>query len=383
MSHVATADRDGLTERGRRVWALVKKESRQITRDPSSIAVGLVLPVLLIFLFGYGLSLDAKNIPIAVVLEDHSPKAADLASVFQMSPYFDTRLVEPMAEAQRLALARQVDGVVRVRPDFSSAAARGTAEIEVVVRGTEANQARIIQGYVSAAVGQWTARQIAEGKTISVGPVIVQERAWFNESYESRYFLVPGLIVMIMTLVGALLTALVMAREWERGTLEALFVTPVRVGEIVAGKIVPYFALGMVGLALCILSAKFLFHLPFRGSIVALILVSMLYLLAALGLGLLISSTLKNQFLASLVTVMVAFLPAVMLSGFLFDLRSVPMVVQLIAYAFPARYYVILLQSLFLTGDVWRTVVPNAAVLAAMAAMLILLNLAVTRKRLD
>jgi ABC-2 type transport system permease protein len=174
----------------------------------------------------------------------------------------------------------------------------------------------------------------------------------------------------------------VMAREWERGTLEALFVTPVRVDEILLGKTIPYFALGMVGLALCILAAKFMFHVPFRGSVWVLAGTSMLYLLVALGIGLSISSAVKSQFVASQATLLVTFLPAMMLSGFLFDLRSMPTPVRLITYALPARYYVTLLQTVFLAGDVWRVILPNAAVLAGMAAVLLLLARVTTRKQL-
>jgi ABC-2 type transport system permease protein len=179
-----------------------------------------------------------------------------------------------------------------------------------------------------------------------------------------------------------MLTALVMAREWERGTLEALFVTPVRVDEILLGKTLPYFGLGMVGLALCILAAKFLFDVPFRGSVWVLAGTSMLYLLVALGTGLLISSAVKSQFVASQATLLVTFLPALLLSGFLFDLRSMPAAVRLITYALPARYYVALLQTIFLTGDVWHVIVPQATVLAGMAAVLLLLARVATRKQL-
>jgi ABC-2 type transport system permease protein len=185
-----------------------------------------------------------------------------------------------------------------------------------------------------------------------------------------------------MTLIGALLTALVMAREWERGTLEALFVTPVRAGEILLGKTIPYFLLGMIGLALCLFAAKFLFHVPFRGSVLVLAGVSLHYLLVALSIGLLISSAVKSQFVASQVTLLVTFLPALMLSGFLFDLRSMPAAVRLITYALPARYYVALLQTVFLAGDVWGVIVPNAAILAGMATVLLFLTRRVARKRL-
>ena len=199
----------------------------------------------------------------------------------------------------------------------------------------------------------------------------LQTRLWFNEANDSTYFLVPGLIVLVMTLIGALLTALVIAREWERGTFEALFVTPARPGEILLGKIVPYFVLGMLGLALSVVGSQVLFGVPLRGSLWILVLVSMLYLLVALGIGLLISSLTKNQFVASQITLIVTFLPAMMLSGFMFDIRSMPWAIQVITHIFPARYFVSVLQTLFLAGDIWAVILPNAAVLAVMATVLL------------
>jgi len=370
------------TGRRRRVWSLVKKEVRQVIRDPSSIAIGIVLPVVLILLFGYGMSLDVTNVPVAVVLEDPSPASTELAASFQLSRYFDARTTTSIRHAEELMLARKVDGIIRIRPDFSRRLSRGDAEVQVLVHGIDANRARIIEGYVQGAVGVWAMRLNAQGEQVLTGPVRVQNRMWFNEANESRYFLVPGLIVLVMTLIGALLTSLVVAREWERGTIEALFVTPIRPGEILLGKTIPYFALGMIGFVLCVLSAKFLFHVPLRGSLLVLTGVSMLYLLVALALGLLISSALKSQFVASQITLLVTFLPAVMLSGFLFDLRSLPAAVQLVTFLLPARYYVTLLQTIFLVGDVWAVIVPNAAVLAAMMTVLLWLARRATRKQL-
>jgi len=368
--------------KSRRVWSLVKKEARQVVRDPSSIAIGIVMPVVLILLFGYGLSLDVTNAPVAVVLEDTSPAATELAASFRLSPYFDARLMTSMREARELMLARKVDGIVRIRPDFGRRLSLGDAEVQVIVHGVDANHARIVQSYAQGAVGQWAARRGAEGKEILTGPVIVQSRLWFNETNESRYFLVPGLIVLIMTLIGALLTSLVMAREWERGTLEALFVTPVRPEEILLGKTIPYFILGMIGFVLCLLAAKFLFYVPFRGSVIVLTGASTLYLLVALAIGLLISSAVKSQFVAIQITVLVTFLPAVMLSGFLFDLRSMPAAVRMMTYLLPARYYVTLLQTIFLAGDIWAVILPNAAVLAGMMIVLLWLTRRVTQKKL-
>ncbi|MFZ0498561.1 MAG: ABC transporter permease, partial [Steroidobacteraceae bacterium] len=190
------------------------------------------------------------------------------------------------------------------------------------------------------------------------------------------------LIVLVMTLIGAFLTAMVVAREWERGTFEALFVTPVRSGEILLGKTIPYFGLGVLGLVLCVVSSKFLFRVPVVGSLAVLLGASMLYVLVALGVGLLISSYFKNQLVASQLTMLATFMPALMLSGFLFDLRSMPVGVRVITYLLPARYYVALLQTAFLAGDIWSVILPNAAVLACMVALLGYASRAVTHKRI-
>jgi pyoluteorin transport system permease protein len=372
-----------LSDKARRVRALVVKETRQVIRDPSSIAIGVVLPIILILLFGYGLSLDVKDVPLAVVLEDPSPAAMELIAGFQLSPYFRPRIVRAMPPAEKMMLEHSVDAIVRIPPDFARQVSSGKAQVQVLLHGGDANRARIIQGYVQGAIQAWNARQAAEGKApAGAGAAVVQSRLWFNDANESRYFLVPGLIVLVMTLIGALLTAMVMAREWERGTLESLFVTPVRSEEILLGKTIPYFLLGLIGLVLCILSAKFLFHVPLRGTLPILLAASMLYVLVALGIGLLISSAVKNQLIASQLSMLATFMPALMLSGFLFDLRSMPMAIRLLTFVLPARYYVTLLQTIFLAGDVWSVIVPNMLMLLLMTALLGLGSRAVTRKRL-
>jgi ABC-2 type transport system permease protein len=372
-SSAASASRSNMwAMKRRRIRALVVKETRQVVRDPSSIAIGVVLPLILILLFGYGLSLDVRNVPIAVVIEYSGPEAIELAAGFQLSPYFHPTVTRSMPSAQTLLLEHQVDGIVRIPADFSRRVGAGDAGVQLIVHGGDANRARIIESYVQGVVGAWSARLAAQGRSGPVQLVNVRSRLWFNEANDSSYFLVPGLIVLVITLIGGLLTAMVMAREWERGTFESLLVTPVRSDEILLGKTLPYFALALVGFLLCVGSAKFLFHVPLRGSIWVLLGGSMLYVLVALGIGLLISSWVKNQFVASQLTMLATFMPAFMLSGFLFDLRSMPTWLRLITYALPARYYVALLQSVFLAGNVWSVIVPNTLTLAAMAAMLAL-----------
>jgi ABC-2 type transport system permease protein len=372
----------GLRAKLRRIRALVRKEGQQIFRDPSSIAIGVILPLMLILIYGYGISLDVKNVPVAIVLEDPNPDATELAAGFQLSPYFQARSVLSMHEGEALLHARKVDGIVRIRGDYSRHLGLGDAEVELLVHATDANRARIIQGYAQGAIDQWSSRRSSEGREATAALVTIRDRLWFNEANESHYFIVPGLVVLVMTLIGAFLTAMVMAREWERGTLEAIFVTPVRSDEILLGKVIPYFLLGMVGLGLCLGAARFLFHVPFRGSVPVLALASMLYLLVALGIGLVISSVAKNQFVASQLVTLTTFLPATMLSGFLFDLRSVPVGVRVISRLLPARYYVALLQTLFLAGNVPRIVLPAMAILALMAFVLLALARRATKKSL-
>lgn len=203
-----------MSNAARRIRALVTKEFRQVVRDPSSIAIGVVLPLMLILLFGYGLSLDVRNVPVAIVDEDGSPDARAVIAAFQLSPYFVAQLTPSITDAEAHMGDNAVDGVIRLRSNFARQLRAGDAEIQILVTGTDPNRARIIEGYAEGAVAQWTARRMAEGQPMIVGPVIAQTRLWFNDADDSHYFLVPGLIVLVMTLIGSLLTALVMAREW-------------------------------------------------------------------------------------------------------------------------------------------------------------------------
>ncbi|MCC2641734.1 MAG: transporter permease [Nitrospira sp.] len=377
-----TAEHASVRRRGRlrRIAALIRKETYQVFRDPSSITVGIIMPIMLLVLFGYGLSFDIKNLPVAIVMEETSAEARGAASGFELSGYFKVVPVKTMAEAERLLLDKTVNAIIRIPPDFARRTAIGRAEIQVLVHGTDANTARISLGYAQGAISAWMAREAARGRVIAAPPISVESRLWFNDANNSTYFLVPGLIVLVMTLIGALLTSLVVAREWERGTFEALFVTPVRSGEILLGKTLPYFLLGLLGLALSVIGSKILFDVPLRGSLGILVFVSSLYLLVALGIGLLISSVTKSQFIASQLTMILTYLPALMLSGFMFDLRSMPWAIQIITYVFPARYFVALLQTLFLAGDIPGIILPNAAVLILMAALLMTLSVVATRK---
>jgi ABC-2 type transport system permease protein len=371
----------------RRVQALVRKELRQLLRDRSNLALGLLLPGLLTLLFGYGLSMDVQHAPVAVVLEDMSPTARDATSGLALSRYLAPQVVDSMHTAEALMRDGQVMAIVRIPGDFGARLAAGDAVVQLLLHGTDAATARAVQSYVASAFAQVAARHAdaaAQGDArVALGALQIQPRLWFNSANTSTWYLVPGLIVIIITLVGAFLTSLVVAREWERGTLEALFVTPARPAEILFAKLVPYFVIGMLGFLMCLAAARGLFGVPLQGSLALLVAVSVLYLLVALGIGLLISSVTRNQFVASQVALLTSFLPAMMLSGFLFDLRNVPAVVRWIGQLLPATHFMTAVKTLFLAGNVPSVVLPEAALLVGYALLFFIAALAVTKKRLD
>lgn len=368
----------------RRLVGLTRKEALQIVRDPSSISIAFVLPVILLLLFGYGVSLDARHVPVAIVIENPTNEATSFASTIIDSDYFAAVGMPDRQRAEAALVAGDVKALIVVQADFARRLfLAGGAPIQVVVNGSDANTARIVSGYVEGAWQTWLTHLAADRGLHASPPVEVEQRVWFNPEVRSRNYLVPGLIAIIMTLIGTLLTAMVVAREWERGTMEALMVTPVRIGEILLGKLIPYFVLGMGGMAVSTVLAVWLFDVPYRGSFVVLVLVSALFMLVALGLGLLISTVARSQFVAGQVAILVAFLPAFILSGFIFDIASMPAAVRLLTHLIPARYLVSSLQTLFLAGTVWPIVLTDAAALAVMALVFLGLTRRKTRKSLE
>lgn len=373
-----------------RAFALIRKEARQMLRDRSTFTLGIVLPIVLLLLFGFGLSLDVRQVPVAVVRESASPLVRDFFSALERSPYFAPQAAASMHEAEQMLRARSVDAIVR---RAARERADGGEQVQIIVNGSDANTARLMQNYLQGAAARWVqGRQAGTSFTTPAaaadgaqqgGRASAETRIWFNSAQESQHFLVPGVTALIMTLIGALLTALVVAREWERGTFEALAATPARRAEILAGKTLPYVALGMAGLALCLAAAAWVFQVPMRGPLVLIIAASTLYLFVALGIGLLISAAAKSQFLASQIVLIVSFLPTVMLSGFIFDLKSAPKAAYILAHIFPSTWYVELLQTLFLAGNVPALVVRDMLVLAAFAVLMLTLAGANIKKSLE
>ncbi len=367
-----------------RLTAMIKKEFRQLVRDNSSILIGIFLPIILIFIIGYGVTLDVKNVPVAVVLEDTSPTAHDVLSFLNGSEYFSPIYVTSMYEAVELMDDRKVDAVLKIPSDFSENLYKQKSSIQLILYGVDSSTATTVKGYIEISIKQWEAlNNSAFMNSPSAGNILIENRMWFNDSNSSTWYFIPGLIVLIMTIVGVFLTSLVMAREWERGTLESLFISPIKPLEILLSKMIPYFCTAMIGFSLCLVAARVLFKVPIHGSLLIIIFCSMLYLFVSLGMGLIISSITKNQFLASQVALVVSFLPAMMLTGFLFDLRSVPVFIRNIGQILPATYYLQLLKSLFLGGNNWNLILKNCLILSAYAVFFVSTALKVTKKSLE
>ncbi|WP_157217391.1 ABC transporter permease [Flavisphingomonas formosensis] len=367
----------------RRLVAMLRKETKQILRDPSTILIAAVLPLILIFLFGYAVSLDTSRSKIGVALQDSSAPALGLAQAYQRSVWFDVTMARNVTPLKPLLTGGAIRAIVVIPPDFGRLQAAGRGSIQIITDGSTPQTANFVAAYADGVRQSW-AQGMAGGSAARQQPVIaLAPRYWFNPELKSRNFLVPGAIAIVMTMVGTLLTALVVAREWERGTMEAIMATPVSMVEFLASKLIPYFVLALGSMTICTLIAVFAFHVPFRGSPVALLIIASVFLVPALGQGLLISAATKNQFVASQIALLSGFLPSFLLSGFLFEISSMPRWIQAITYAVPARYLIPPLQSVFMAGDLWGLFLPDLAVMLAFGALFFALAFRVTRKRLD
>lgn len=369
---------------GRRLLALLRKEFSQIARDPSTYLIAFVFPLILLFLFGYAVSLDISRTRIAVVVLDSSAPALGLTEAYSNSPHFEVTKARSMEPVRRLMTEGKIRAIIVIPQDFGRGVKQGKAPaIQIVTDGSQPNTASFAAAYGEGVRASWAA---AEGlsKSGSARPMLsLSSRFWYNPGLRSRYFLVPGSIAIVMTMIGTLLTALVVAREWERGTMEAMLATPISMDEFIASKVIPYFLLALGSMALCTLIAIFVFGVPFRGSVVALVAIAAAFLLPALGLGLFISAATKNQFVASQIALLTAFLPTFLLSGFLFEISSMPWPIQAITYAVPARYLIPSLQTVFLVGDLWSLLLPNIAIMIGFGVLFFALSFRVTRRRLD
>jgi ABC-2 type transport system permease protein len=369
-----------------RMRGLVRKEILQVVRDPSALLIAFLLPVILLLVNGFGVSLDARDMKLAVLVEAPAEQTRGILQALDASPYLSVVRVFSTEEGTRLIGAGEVRGMLVLREDFAQRLARPArwpANAQLIANGTDPNSARILEGYVGGALEKWLGNVAGERRTLPGGGVSLEHRYWFNQELRSADFIVPGMIAFVMSMTGTLLTALIVAREWERGTMESMLASPARMAEIVAAKVGCYFVLGMVSMALSVAMAIVVFDVPFRGSVVALAAAAALFLVFALALGLFISTLARNQFVAAQVAFIVTMLPAMMLSGMIFDIASMPRWLQLGTFLVPARYLVSILQTLFLAGTVWPLILPNLGGLTVAALLAIGATLAVTRRRLD
>ena len=368
-----------------RTKALIVKELHQIVRDPSSLLIAFGLPLIMLFLFGYGLSLDTYNTRIGVVIEDLSNEARSLAYSFSNTSYFDAHLGHSRKYFEDELVAGRIRGMIVIPQDFTEKLKKGdiSPKLQVISDGSEPNTATFVENYANGVFFSWLVANGYENATKTSPLINVEPRFWFNSELSSRNTLLPGCITLIMATIGTLLTALVVSREWERGTMESLMVTPVRIREIIISKIMPYFVLGMGSMFFSVAVCMAIFGMPFRGSVLALCIVSSAFLLTSLASGLLISTTSKNQFVAAQAALISAFLPPTLLSGMIFEIDSMPAAIRTITLIIPARYFVPSLQTIFLAGDVWSVLLPATVFLTAMFAILFVLTIIKSPKRLE
>jgi ABC-2 type transport system permease protein len=340
-----------------RLKAIAHKEFLQILRDPRSLALAVSIPVILLLLFGYALTLDVDRIPTVVYDQDRSPKSRDLIDRFLSSQYFQLEeAVQSYGRVQEmLDTGRALMGLV-IPDDFSrNLELDRETTIQVLMDGTDANTATIALGYANAITLLYSQDLIKEKMTrLGAGkispPIEPRIRIWFNPDLESKNFIVPGLIAIILSILAAILTSGTIAREWEQGSMEQLISTPLSKGELILGKVIPYFLIGLIDLALSVVMGRYLFGVPLRGSGLLLFSLTSLFLLGAICQGVLVSIVTKNQLLSSQISIILSYLPTFILSGFIYPIHNMPKFIQFITTIVPGRYVVAILKGIYLKG---------------------------------
>ncbi len=373
----------------RRLWAIARKEALHIRRDPRSLGLAIGIPILMIVLFGYALTLDVDRVPLVVWDQSATPASRDFIAQFTASRYF--ALVGPAStygEVERRIDTRAAVLALVIPSEFSADLRAGRSpQIQAIIDGSDSNTAAIVLGYAQAISGRFN-QHIALThlqRTSGVAPtpaLDLRPRVWFNADLQSKNFIIPGLIAVIMGLIAALLTSLTIAREWERGTMEQLISTPVKPAELILGKLMPYFVVGMFDVLIAVLMAVYLFDVPLRGSVALIFAMAALFIVGTLSQGILISTLARQQLLASQLAMVSTFLPAFLLSGFMFAIANMPVPVQIITHVVPARYFVALVKGIYLRGVGLETLWRDALFLAAFAVLVLGLAIAKFRKKL-
>lgn len=372
----------------RRVWAVARKESIHILRDPRSLGMGIAIPMLLLLLFGYALTLDVDEVPLVVWDQSRTVTSRDLVSGFEGSRYFSVRWFVDDYKAIEQAIDHGEALAALVIPRDFARVATAPSSVQIVVDGSDANTASLAIGYAENVVARWGARVAFNTSSYRPGgtdslPIDLRNRVWFNADMESKNYIVPGLIAVIMMVIAALLTSLTIAREWEAGTMEQVISTPLKGPELILGKFIPYFAIGMLDVALAVMMGAFLFHIPLRGSLPLLFGMAAVFLTGALALGLVISIVTKGQLLASQLAMVLTFLPAFLLSGFMYDIGNMPAPIQVVTHLVPARYFVALLKGIYLKGVGLEILAPQALLLGLFSAFMLVLATLKFKKSLE
>jgi ABC-2 type transport system permease protein len=373
----------------RRLLAIARKEAIHIRRDPRSLGLAIGIPMLMIVLFGYALTLDVNHVPLVAWDQSNTPDSRDYVARFTASRYFDFQGAIPdYPTLERMIDTRRAYLALVIPPDFSSELQAGrAAPVQAIIDGSDSNTAAIVLGYAQGITMAFNQRIALEQVRRAVGAVPaaaldLRVRVWFNADLESKNFIIPGLIAVIMGLIAALLTSLTIAREWERGTMEQLISTPVKAPELILGKLVPYFVIGMLDVLIAVLMAVFLFDVPLRGSVVLLFATASVFIVGTLAQGMLISILARQQLLASQLAMISTFLPAFLLSGFMFAIANMPPPVQAITYIVPARYFVALVKGIYLRGVGLETLWMDAVFLVVFATVVTAAGIARFKKRL-
>ncbi len=373
-----------------RLWAVARKELLHILRDPRSLAMGIAIPMLLLVLFGYALTLDVDDVPLVVWDQSGTPASRELVSGFQGSRYFSLRaFVGGYDEIERAIDHGDALMAVVIPADLGRATGTGLEPtVQILVDGSDSNTAAAAIGYAENVVRRWSQEVALDrlrrggGRTVPL-PLEVRSRVWFNADMESKNYIIPGLIAVIMMVIAALLTSLTVAREWETGTMEQVVSTPLKGPELILGKFLPYFGIGLLDVVLAVLTGAFVFDVPLRGSVPLLFGMAAVFLTGALALGLVISIVTKGQLLASQLAMVLTFLPAFLLSGFMYDIGNMPRPIQVVTHLVPARYFVALLKGIYLKGVGLEVLAPQALLLAAFSVVMLTIATIKFRKNLE
>lgn len=372
------------------IRAFIKKEFKQILRDNSSILMGFVMPLILLFLFGYGINFDTNTVKIGIVDLDNTEITRDIRNSFLNTRYLDCYFYKSTNEASNALMGGKIRGYTVFPVNFTKEFKKKMknkegAKIQIITDGTEPNTAKYVTSYIQGAVASWfsyktKSSNINEKYGKTVRGII---RSWYNPSLKSTYFILPGSLSIIMTMTGTVLTALVIAREWERGTMEALLTTEITKTEIIISKYITYFILGFLSIIFCLFVIIVIGRVPFNGSYIALFLVSALFMLTGIGVGLLVSTISKDQFTSSQLAGSIGFMPSMMLSGLIYEIESAPVFIRFVSWFIPAKYYVSSVTSLFLSGVILKTLILNSIYMLIFAILTAILTLKLTKERIE